>query len=183
MKLIGIDLAGKESNPTGFAVLSGKSLRTTSLYSDDEIISSCVRERPTLIAIDAPLSMPRKGNLRKSDLTLIERGLRVLPPTLGGMRELTERGMRIAGGLRRRGLRVIEVHPRTSGIMALGTDRRERWVEKLRRKGFRVGEIKSKHEIDAALAAVTAWLHASGRTEMVGNEGEGIIVIPLPRAL
>jgi predicted nuclease with RNAse H fold len=67
--------------------------------------------------------------------------------------------------------------------MALGTDRRERWVEKLRRKGFRVGEIKSKHEIDAALAAVTAWLHASGRTEMVGNEGEGIIVIPLPRAL
>jgi hypothetical protein len=183
LRVIGIDLAGDASKPTGFTVLSRKTLCTKLVYSDDEIISSCLSKHPKLIAVDAPLSRPLKGNLRSSDLALIKRGLRVLPPTLGGMRQLTERGIRIAKKLRGKGLRVIEIHPRTSGVLIFGTDDRQRWIRGLSRQGFRMWGRKTKHEIDAALAAVTAWLHLQKKTETVGEGGEGTIVIPLPRPL
>jgi hypothetical protein len=183
LKVIGIDLAGKENNPSGFAVLSQRRLQTKLVYSDNEIISSCLRVYPKLIAIDAPLSTPVKGNLRDSDLTLIKRGLRVLPPTLLGMRRLTERGVEITKKLREKGLQIIEIHPRTSGIIIFKTASRKKWVEKLRESGFKLKDVENEHEIDAILAAVTAQLHLHGKTEMVGKKEEGIIVIPLPKSL
>jgi hypothetical protein len=182
MKIIGIDLAGKENNPSGFSILLGKILRAKHVYTNDEIISNCLREHPELIAIDAPLTMPLKGNLRSPDLELIKRGLRVLPPTLGGMRQLTERAIRLAAELCKKRFQIIEIHPRTSGVILFKTSDRRKWVEKLREKGFEVKEIKSEHEIDATMAAITAWLHLQGKTEAVG-EGKDVIVIPLPKSL
>jgi hypothetical protein len=178
MKIIGIDLAARATNPSGFAVLSDHRINMRLIHSDEEIVEICVRERPILIAIDAPLSLPKHGNLRKADASLIERGLRVFPPTFAGMRSLTERGIRLADMLRAKGLRVIEIHPRTSGVLLFKTPDRHQWVTKLGERGVKLDEGASEHEIDAAIAALTGALYIQKKTEEVGEAEEGTIVIP-----
>lgn len=178
MKIIGIDLAGRATNPSGFAVLSDHRVDVRLIHPDEEIIELCAREHPDLVAIDAPLSLPKRGNLRKADASLIGRGLRVLPPTFAGMRSLTERGMRLACMLRAKGLQVIEIHPRTSGVLLFKTPDRRRWVAELRGEGIKLKESASEHEIDAALAALTGALYLQKKTEEVGEAEEGTIVIP-----
>lgn len=181
-KIIGIDLAGRPTNPSGFALLSGRTFKSQLVHSDGEIINLCLQERPALVAIDAPLSLPARGNLRNADASLIKRGLRVFPPTFAGMLSLTKRGIRLAKKLRARKIRVIEIHPRTSGVMLFKTPNRDEWVTKLRRRRFRFEGCKSRHEKDAVLAALTGALHLQGKTEEIGGAKEGTIVIPLQRA-
>lgn len=178
VKIIGVDLAGRPTNPSGFALLSNRKISTRLVYSDKEIVELCTRESPALIAIDAPLSLPMRGNLRTADGELIKRGLRVFPPTFAGMRSLTERGIKLATELRTKNLQVIEIHPRTSGILFFKTPDRGRWVTKLRKKGVKLKESVSKHEIDAAMAALTGALHLQKKTEEVGDAKEGTIIIP-----
>ncbi len=176
--IIGLDLAGVPKNPSGFARLSNSELQTSLIYSDDEILGQCTRSDAKLVAIDAPLSLPQQGNLRRADMLLIQRGFRVFPPTFAGMLSLTERGIRLAGALRAKGLRVIEIHPRTSGMLLFKTHNRRRWIVKLNKKGMKLEENANKHEIDATLAALTGALHLKGKTEEVGEISEGTIIIP-----
>lgn len=176
----GLDLAGSERRPTGFAVLRGRRFSTGTLLTDRELLEFCEGCRPSLIAIDAPLNFPDEGSLRPCDRELISRGLRVFPPTFAGMRKLTERGIRISSLLRSAGLEVIEVHPRTSGVLIFGAPERSVWLRRLRLAGFRL-DPASDHEVDAAISALTALLHLRGLTEVVGGEG-GAIVIPAPAA-
>lgn len=178
MIVIGLDLAGLPSNPTGFASLLNRKFETGLVHSDEEIVELCSRSRPALVAIDAPLSPPVSGNLRQADRLLIERGLRVFPPTFAGMKKLTARGIRVAGELLERDVRVIEIHPRTSGKILFRTAERREWLSRLRKKGWMVGQGLGEHEADAVIAALTAWLHLMGRTEEIGNAAEGTIVIP-----
>ena len=178
MKVIGIDLAGWATNPSGFALLSGRKIETLLVYSDDEIIGLCMRERPSVVAIDAPLSMPKRGNLRKADALLIKRGFRVFPPTFAGMRSLTERGMRLAKKIRAKKIKVIEIHPRTSGMLLFNTPLRKKWVAELKRRGWQLKESASEHEIDAVLAALTGVLYLNRGTEEIGRGEEGVILIP-----
>ncbi len=182
MKIIGIDLAGRSTNPSGFALLSGRTFKTQLVYSDKQMIDLCTKARPAIISIDAPLGFPERGNLRKADVSLIKRGLRVFPPTFAGMRSLTERGIRLAKKLRARKIRVIEIHPRTSGVVLFKTANRDRWIKKLREMGFRFEGGNSQHEMDAALAALTGAIHIRGKTEEIGDLKEGTIVIPLRQA-
>ena len=181
MKIIGIDLAGRPTNPSGFALLSGRTFKTQLVYSDKQMIDLCTQERPAIVSIDAPLSLPARGNLRDADISLIKRGLRVFPPTFAGMRSLTERGICLAKKLRARKIRVIEIHPGTSGVILFRTGNRDRWVAKLERTGFRFLGGSSQHETDAALAALTGALHLKGKTEEIGDAKEGTVVIPLRR--
>lgn len=178
MTVIGLDLAGLPSRPTGFASLLNCMFKTGLVYSDGEILESCLRERLALVAIDAPLSLPASGNLRQADRLLIGRGFRVFPPTFASMKELTSRGIRIAGKLRERDIKIIEVHPRTSGKILFGTSERRAWLSKLRQKRWMVSQKMSEHEADAVIAALTAWLHLREKTEEVGTATEGTIVIP-----
>ena len=178
VKVIGVDLAGRPTNPSGFALLSNRKISARLVYYNKEIVELCTRERPALIAIDAPLSLPRRGNLRTADAELIRRGLRVFPPTFAGMLSLTERGINLATELRTKSLQVIEIHPRTSGVLIFKTPDRRQWVIKLREKGVKLKESASEHEIDAAMAALTGALHLQRKTEEVGEAEEGTIVIP-----
>jgi len=178
MIVVGLDLAGLPSNPTGFALLINREFKTGLVHSDEEIFELFSRSRSTLAAIDAPLRLPVNGNLRQADRLLIKRGFRVLPPTFAGMKKLTARGILIAGELRERGVGVIEVHPRTSGKILSGTAERKEWLKRLRKKGLMVGRNMSEHEVDAIIAALTGWLHLAGRTEEIGTFDEGTIVIP-----
>ncbi|MDK2464667.1 MAG: DUF429 domain-containing protein [Candidatus Korarchaeota archaeon] len=180
-KVVGLDLAGKETRPTGVAVLTPDSLACLTLLTDEEVFGFVTSSDPDLVAIDAPLSKPSSGWLRDSDRELIRRGLRVLPPMLGPMRSLTERGMRLASGLRALGVRVVEVHP-GSTAKVLGVPRTAAGVlEALKKVGISVrhspGRVSSIHEVDAALAALTGALLLMGRAEVVGGPGG----IALPR--
>jgi predicted nuclease with RNAse H fold len=71
MLVVGIDLAGSESRQTGFCVLRGMKVETLIVYSDDEIIRKIEELKPRVIAIDAPLSLPkgRKSIDEKSNYT------------------------------------------------------------------------------------------------------------------
>lgn len=165
--IVGVDLAGSEKRPTGIAFLD-QTVQTCLLFTDEEILSVC--EGAELVAIDAPLSLPKKGGLRKGDRRLIEMGFRVFPPLFSGMRLLTRRGMRLAAKLRRK-TEVIEIHPRTSGLILFETDKKTELLKKLRK----IWPLRnpSEHEIDAVLAALTGKLYLEGKTRKVGN-----IVIP-----
>jgi len=57
--LIGLDLAGKSSRPSGICLWWGKEVRTFVLYTDNEIIRLVKIFQPDIVAIDAPLSYSR----------------------------------------------------------------------------------------------------------------------------
>ncbi|MEM3030742.1 MAG: DUF429 domain-containing protein [Candidatus Micrarchaeia archaeon] len=154
----GIDLAAKEKNPSGACLLSGRRARCATLHSDGEIIAWAAAAKPALIAVDAPLSLPRKGSMRRIERELAARGLRVLP-LRGAMRALARRGMRLKKRLAGLKMHVIEVHPRSS-------------LSAIRRAGRRVrfpAACRNEHERDAWLAALTAKLFAEGGCELIGG--------------
>lgn len=180
--IIGIDLAGKSKNPTGQAIWENKEVKATLIYTDNEILEHVIHTRPKLIAIDAPLSLPKKGSLRKADKEMIRRGYRVFPPTLPSMKTLTLRAIKLNKLIAKKGYKVIEVHP-TSTRKALNMPSKD-WkkIQTILKNIGLKGEIKTcvltPHEIDAAVAALTAYLHMQGRTEALGDKEEGYIIIP-----
>lgn len=54
MTIVGLDLAGVDSRPTGFCVLEGLKAETSLAYGDKEIIRWIDEVKPRIIAVDAP---------------------------------------------------------------------------------------------------------------------------------
>lgn len=129
MRIIGIDLAGKNENPTGICVLDlnknhERRIHLFTVYSDDEILESVNSFQPTIIVFDAPLSLPKGrcclekncdcavgGHFRQSEREIRRYGP-VLPLTFKGMKMLTMRGIVLAGILSDK-YQLMETHPRT----------------------------------------------------------------------
>jgi predicted nuclease with RNAse H fold len=180
--IVGIDLAGVATNPTGWALLKNKAISTYHLYHDEEILKRSTDCRPHLIAVDAPLSLPKKDILRKADRDMYKRGYPVFPPRFPAMEKLTLRAIRMVQEITRRGINVIEVHP-TSTRKALKMPTKD-W-KKIQTIFLRIGlegDLKTRaltaHEIDAVTATLTGHLHLQGKTELIGDEEEGYIVVP-----
>jgi len=93
--IIGIDLAGKPKNPTGWGLWKNKKVETSLIHTNKEILDDVAHSDPTIIAIDAPFSLPKKGILRIADREMIRRGYRVFPPCLPAMKTLTLRAMKL----------------------------------------------------------------------------------------
>ena len=183
---VGIDLAASEARPTALCVLSRDGLlELWEARGDDEIVESASRRSPRIVAIDAPLSTPsgRYGaHLRLCDREARRLGVRPLPPTLGPMRMLTERGVRLASMLGALGLRVIETFPsgaqrvlsvwrgggRSAGAVAKG----------LRRHGLRLPRGASLDMVDAATCSFVAMLYDLGGCVELGDPSEGLLVLP-----
>jgi len=181
LRTVGIDLSGAEKNPSGWAFLEGLEARTALLSSDEEIIEATAREGPSLVAIDAPLSLPEVGYAREVDKAMHRLGLHVLPPLFPAMRALTLRGINLSRALRARGLSVIEVHPAsTRKVLGLPVKGRASIQTALLELGLR-GELEERelsiHELDAITAALTASLHLLGLSEAV-RARDGEIIIP-----
>jgi len=180
--IIGIDLAGKPENPTGWALWESKMVTTNLVYTDKDILESIFRNNPAMIAIDAPLAFPKKGIKRKADEELISKGYKVFPPRLPAMRKLTERAMRMNKLIVKKGYNTIEVHP-TSTRKALNMPLKD-WgrIQAILKSIGLEGDLKVRiltlHEIDAVTAALTAHLHMQSQTETFGEDKEGYIVIP-----
>jgi uncharacterized protein len=200
---VGVDLAGSPRRATGFCVLTGaRSVRTSVLHDDAEILENVRAARPAIVSVDAPLSLPRgraslevagPPHLRACDRELLRRHIRFFPVTLGPMRMLTARGIRLAEQLRFEGFRVEESYPGAAQDI-VGLPRKGAGVERLRRalraRGFR-GSIERRgvthDELDAVVCAWVGQLRIRGRAEVIGDPGEGTMILPvsaaqLPRA-
>ena len=180
--IVGVDLAGVSTNPTGWALLKNKAISTCHLYRDKEILKHSTDCIPHLIAVDAPLSLPRKDMMRKADREMCKRGYPVFPPRFPAMEKLTLRAIRIVQEITSKGPNVIEVHP-TSTRKALKMPTKD-W-KKIQTVLIRIGlegdlktRILTPHEIDAITAALTGHLHLQGKTELIGDDEEGYIVVP-----
>jgi len=192
MKVIGIDLAGSEKRPTGVCLMNEKlEVLVKTLFLDEEIVDYVNKLRPELVAIDAPLSIPkgrktiddRSGpHLRKCDEELLRMGIKFFPITLGPMRKLTKRGLMLKNKLKN--FHVIEVYPGASQDI-LGIPRKSKGLDKLRNGLKKVGikGIKgdeNDHELDAITAAYTGLLYLEGKCVVLGDEEEGVLIVPNP---
>ncbi len=191
--VVGLDLAGAPGRPTGFCLLGGLEARTQDLFSDEEILAACAAS-PDLVAIDAPLHLPpgrssihdrNDSHYRPCDLELRRRKIPFFPITLGPMRGLTERGMRLRAELEARGVRTVEMYPGgAQDIWRIPRARRDRkglrrGLARLGLKGLWPGA--SDHELDAATGALVGRLHLQGRAEVFGDFETGAIIMPRPK--
>ena len=180
--IIGIDLAGKPENPTGWATWENKKVKTTLLYMDNQILEAITQNKPEIIAVDAPFSLPKSGILRKADREMIKNGYRVFPPRLPAMSTLAMRAMKLNRLIAEKGFKTIEVHP-TSTCKALSIPPKD-WgkIQTVLTQIGLEGDLKVRtltpHEIDAVIAVLTAYLYMRNQTEALGDEEEGYIIIP-----
>jgi predicted nuclease with RNAse H fold len=189
---LGVDLAGSEGRPTGMCYLSESMVaRTWVCYSDEEILSSALTYQPGVVAVDAPLSLPRGRkdiedrsgpHFRKCDRQLLAMSIKFFPVTIGPMRSLTRRGMRVKELLESRGFRVIEVYPGGAQDV-LGVPRKGKGLASLRRGLRRLGvrglsRGASDHELDAAFAAIVGLEYLQGKAVALGDPEEGLIYMP-----
>lgn len=189
MLTIGLDLAGVETRPTGFCKLIGMIAETSLIYTDQEMLRIVGEVKPDVVAVDAPLSLPpgRKTleertniHLRESDRELLRRGIKFFPITLGPMRKLTMRGIKIRGVLENMGFKVIEAYPGGAQDV-LGIPRKQQGLDKLR-AGLETLGIRrlntglSDHELDAVTCAYVGKLFLEGKSVAYGPIDDAIIM-------
>lgn len=196
--VVGLDLTGSAKRPSGFCVMRGPEVSTTTLADDDEIIQAVLDAKPDLVSIDSPLCLPvgrtrvtdddpargGAGIMRMSERILKRRGINVYPCLLPSMQRLTARGIGLASILRAHGIQVIECYPGAAqdimGIPRKGAG--EEWL-KLGLTDFGAhGAFTTDHvthdELDAITCSIVGFFHLAGLTEGIGGEGEEPMVIP-----
>lgn len=192
MRVVGIDLAGSEKRNTGFCILNEKlNCETKILHTDEEIIEEVEKTKPQIISIDAPLSLPKgRKNLedksgphfRECDRELAKMHIKFFPITLGPMRKLTKRGIKLKLELEKRGYKVIETFPGAAQDI-LNIPRKQRGLEKLRKSLLKLGIKKIKRkisgdELDAITCALVGKMFLEGNYLAIGNKSEGLIILP-----
>ncbi len=191
-RVVGVDLAGSPGRNTGICLLRGFTITSfATLHADEEILAFIERARPDLVAIDAPLSLPpgrasleeRNGeHFRPCDRELLKRGIRFFPITLGPMRSLTMRGIRLKEILTRRGHEVIEIYPGAAQDI-WEIPRKQGGLAKLRRGLEQYGlkglaKNMNGDELDAVTGALVGRMYLKRQAEVLGNFTNGAIVIP-----
>ncbi|MEM3068499.1 MAG: DUF429 domain-containing protein [Nitrososphaerales archaeon] len=196
MKYLGIDLAGVETRESGICVLD-EDLRAKALTlrSDDEIIDYIIKTRPDIVAIDAPLSLPfgrcclkdtcscrNKGHLRQCDRELLKMKIKFFPITLGPMRKLTERGIKLKEIVEGKGFKVIEVYPGGAQDI-LKIPRKQKGIDELKKGLMKIGikgisKVTSHDELDAITSALVGKMYIEGNYLALGNSDEGLIIMP-----
>ena len=189
MSIVGVDLAGVETRPTGFCVFANMNVNTCILYTDKEILRRIAKIKPRLIAIDAPLCLPpgRKSieertsvHLRECDRALLKIGIKIFPITLGPMRKLTLRGIALREYFQRKGFRVIEAYPGGAQDV-LCIPRKQKGLDKLRAGLEKLGlsgldRQMSDHELDAVTCAYVGALLLEGRAVKHGEVNQEIVL-------
>lgn len=190
-KVAGIDLAGVSHRPSGCCLLEGLKAVTTLLHTDEEILDWVREEKPDLIAIDAPLILPpgrksiderNESHYRPCDMELRRRKIPFFPITLGPMRVLTKRGIKLREVLERAGFRVVEIYP--GGAQDIWGIPRARHNLSGLRDGLRkrgISGLKKQctdHELDAASGALVGHLFLQEKAEVYGDFESGAIIMP-----
>jgi len=189
MSIVGLDLAGVESRPTGLCILEDMEAQAFLVYKDEEVLKKIERTKPEIVAIDAPLSLPAgresieqrtNVHLRECDRELLRRGIRFFPVTLGPMRKLTNRGIGLRKTLENKHFRVIEVYPGGAQDV-LGIPRKQQGLDRLRtgleKLGVRgLNNRMSDHELDAVTCALVGKLFFEGKSVIFGTSEQAIVM-------
>jgi predicted nuclease with RNAse H fold len=181
VKVVGIDLAGNPKNDTGFCIMQitddKKTVSTSILHSDAEIIEKLKKVAPDLTAIDAPLTFD--GQTRRCDDELRDYG--ALPVTLRGMETLAKRGVALAELMTENKIQFIETHAvSTAKILGMHAKNETVMQKSLINSGMEgsvMERMLCKDEVDAIFAAIAAFLHLENKTTAVGD-ARGTIMIP-----
>lgn len=189
MSIVGLDLAGVESRPTGLCVLKDLKAETSLVYKDEEILRRIEEIKPTIVAIDAPLSLPAgrefveqrtNVHLRDCDKELLRNGIKFFPVTLGPMRKLTNRGINLRRILENNYFRVIEVYPGGAQDV-LGIPRKRQGLRRLKvglqKAGVRgLNNRMNDHELDAVTCAFVGKLLLEGKAATYGTSDQAIVM-------
>lgn len=188
--VVGLDLAGVETRPTGLCVLKGSKAVTSLVYLNQEILDRTEKAKAKVVAIDAPLSLPpgmksiedrTDVNLRACDKELVRRGIKFFPITLDPMKKLTKRGLVLRKKLESLGFKVIEVYPGGAQDV-LDIPRKKLGLDKLKAGLENLGisclsNRLSDHELDAVTCAFVGKLFLEGKSVPYGY-GEDVIIMP-----
>jgi predicted nuclease with RNAse H fold len=205
----GIDLTSSPNKPSAYALL-GVDLRILSLqflYTDSDIIAAVEYAQPALIAIDAPLSLPRglcclnedclchpassgKGRLCERELASMRISC-YFTMKRSIIKKMVYRAIDLRKELAARGLEEIEVYPYASKVAMWGKPiPKKTSAEGLEYLKVHLTSIipdlaqhkaKLDHDLcDAIIAAYTAYLHNHGKSEPIGDHDEGPIYVPCP---
>ena len=206
-RFLGIDLTSVETKPSACLGLDGelKLIYYGFPNSNSDILEVINRYRFKLIAIDAPLSLPKglccleescscqeeaRAKGRNCERELAKLGIPCYFTTKKSIiKTMVYRGIRLRAEIKARGYEVIEVYPYASKTRI--------WGENIPRKTTSAGlEFLKQHTsrlipslaphvagfnhdlCDAAVAAYTAFLHSHGKTEPSGEPDEGVIYLP-----
>lgn len=171
--------------------------------SNEEIIHAIEEHRASLVAIDAPLTLPAGLHclgescpcssptpFRSAELELRRLGFGLFYTTKKSIiKAVVYRGMALKGELERQGYSVLEVYPYASRVRLWG----QRPPRKTTPQGLAFLREKLAallpslaphlpgltHDLaDAAIAAYTAYLHFRGQCYHLGGPEEGTICIP-----
>ena len=168
------------------------------------------RWRPHAVAIDAPLSLPRglccleedcpcrpvaPDGLKAAERELFRQGISLYATTKRSIIKLMiKRAMALRRVLEGRGYVVLEVYPYAAKVRLWGKGMPKKTTlagrQWLREKldglvpGLREHAGPLGHDqLDAIVAAYTAYLHGHDLTEGVGEPDEGLIWVPVGRPL
>ncbi len=198
LRVVGIDLTGSESRPSGWCLLDGSQAVTSSVSDDETLIATTLAARPHVVSIYSPLSLPKGrvsvsdddpgrrefGIMRHCERVLKKRGINVYPALIPSMQKLTARGIRLAARLRKLGIPVIESYPGAAQDI-MGIPRKRASLDMLRDGlaefgicGPYLDKQVSHDELDAITAAVVGVFFWSGKFESLGTEDEEALIIP-----
>ena len=204
---VGIDLTSSPNKPSAYAALDAN-LNTIALGflgADREIIAAIDEMEPIIVAIDAPLSLPRglcclegscpcqplsaaKG--RDCERELARLGIPCFFTTKKSIiKEMVYRGIALKEELSSRGFEVIEVYPYATKVLLFGKPIPPKvkpiGVEFLRNHLVALIpaltphlELLSHDLCDAVVAAYTGYLYHLGHDQVLGDPEEGLIHIP-----
>ncbi|MFN7065159.1 MAG: DUF429 domain-containing protein [Aquificaceae bacterium] len=184
-RILGLDLSGSPKRRSGYAYLRGGSLKVGVLYKDEEILELAMGFN--LVMMDAPLSLPfgrrsieeRGPHLRECDLMLRREGHKFFPITLGPMRLLTERGIRLARVMRSFGIEVLETFPgATYDILGIRRRDREAILKLYRCLPIKLEERKyCQDELDAIACWLAGVCYILGITKVFTGKDGSIVVV------
>ncbi len=199
MKYVGLDLAGSPKRPTGACAIDSKSrVKCCVLHSNEEILEFVKKTRTKHVAIDAPLALPKgrhclgehcrgRTHFRACDLVLMRMGIKFFPITLGPMRTLTGRGIRIMRALKGLRVQAFETYPGAAQDI-LGIPRKQRGWDALQRALIEIGcrgDITDREltgdELDAVNCALVAKEYAEGSYLAIGDPSEIMMILPRPK--
>jgi predicted nuclease with RNAse H fold len=178
--------------------------------SDAEIISLSERWNPKVVAIDSPLFLPKglccleegcphasckewTGEKRVAERELFRRGISLYWTTRKTfIKAMIYRAIALRRVLEARGVPVIEVYPYASKVRLFGrpehkktTPAGRQWLrDRLAKVVPGLAECSARlghDQLDAIVAAYTAYLHGCGQAEGVGDPDEGLIYVPTAR--
>ncbi len=203
----GLDLTSSQSRPSGYAILKqdGSLLELGYLVKDIDVISSVKSHNPLVVAVDAPLGLPKGmccleekccctsvwGNKgRRCERILSGMGIPLYYTTKRSIiKEMVYRAIKLQSDLITYCDQIIEVYPYASKVCLFGKNIPKKTTETglsflQQRLNKLIPGVESyrnylSHNIyDALIAAYTGFLHHNLKTSSLGIAEEVCIVVP-----